>query len=302
MTRPVAFVGLGEMGGPMAEHFLRAGRTVTGYNRTPGRADWLVELGLTRASTPRDAAASAEVVFVSVFDDAALESVMTGADGVAAGLAPGAIVVETSTVRPSTSERLADVVAERGATLLRAPVSGNPVVVRAAQLTFLCSGPRAAFDAVADELDVVGKASHYLGPGEEARSAKLALNLMIACSMQMMAEALTFAERSGIDRSAMLELMQASAVGSPFVAYKSQPLIDDDYDPTFTVGGLRKDLALLLEASRSLAVPLPAAALVDQLLAACEGYGWGELDFSALVLLERTMALGPDAVPVGSLR
>ncbi|HJU48388.1 MAG TPA: NAD(P)-dependent oxidoreductase [Gaiellaceae bacterium] len=295
--RVAGFVGLGEMGGPMARNLLAAGWEVHGYNRTRERAEWLVEHGLTPVDTPRAAAEASSTILVSVFDDEALETVMLGADGLVAGLREGDVVVEMSTVRAETSERLEPHVAARGASLLRAPVSGNPVVVRAGQLTFLCSGDRRAFDAVQDVFDVLGTATRYLGGGEEARYAKLALNLMIACSMQMIAEALTFAERAGIDRGAMLDLMQSSAVGSPFVRYKAQPLLDDDYDVTFSVRGMRKDLGMLLEASRELTVPLPAASLVDQLLAACDGLGWGELDFATLVLLERTQTFGAEAVP-----
>jgi 3-hydroxyisobutyrate dehydrogenase-like beta-hydroxyacid dehydrogenase len=285
-----AFVGLGLMGGPMATRLLEAGWELHGYNRTRERAAPLVERGLQQVNTPRDAAAAAATVVVSMYDDDALDAVIGGDDGILAGVRSGATIVDTSTVRPSTSERLAARVAERDASLLHAPVSGNPVAVAAGNLTFLCSGDRADFDAQRGLFEAIGRASHYLGPGEEARYAKLALNLMIANSMQMLAEALVLTQRAGLPPAAMLEMTQQSAVGSPFVAYKAGPLIEEDYSPTFTVEAMRKDMEMLFEVSGELGVPVPASRVVDELLAECEELGWGERDFASLVALERKRA------------
>jgi 3-hydroxyisobutyrate dehydrogenase-like beta-hydroxyacid dehydrogenase len=208
---------------------------------------------------------------------------------VAAGCRHGSVVVETSTVSPAASRRAADAVAEAGGTLLRAAVSGNPVLVRAATITFLCSGERAAYERCGPLFELLGKAAFHLGEGEEARYAKLAVNLMVAGSMQLMAETLGLAEAAGLDRRTMLEVLGSSAIGSPFVAYKTDPLVEGDYSPTFSVDGLRKDLRLVLDAAGDLRVPLALTGVVDQLLAACQGMGWGDLDLAALVLLEQRL-------------
>lgn len=283
-VRSAGFLGLGRMGGAMARNLLDAGWRLTGWNRTASRCAPLVERGMAQAATPREAAAAADTVVVSLFDDRALLDVLEGEDGVAAGCGPGTVVVETSTVAASTSDRVARAVEERGATLLRAPVSGNTVVAEAGNLAFLCSGDRAAFDRCAELFDVLGKSARWLGDSEEARYAKLALNLVIAGTTQLIAEALGLTEAAGIERREMLELMQESAVGSPFVAYKTEPLVAGDYSATFTVDGMRKDLRLLFDAAAEAGgVPLPVAGLTDQLLAACQGLGWGEQDFAVLV-------------------
>jgi 3-hydroxyisobutyrate dehydrogenase-like beta-hydroxyacid dehydrogenase len=274
------------MGGPMAANLLDAGWEVIGYNRTASRADWLVERGLDARPTPAQAVAPLTVV--SVYDDEALLAVVEGDAGLAAGCGPGTVIVETSTVRPKTSARAADAIAATGGTLLRAPVSGNTTVAEAANLTFLCSGEGFAYERCLELFGVLGRAHHYLGPGEEARYAKLALNLMIAGSMQLLAEALAAAEAAGIERRPMLELIGASAVGSPLVGYKTEPLIAEDYSATFSVNAMRKDLSLLFETVTELEVSLPATNLVDELLAACQENGWAEADIAALDLLQRS--------------
>jgi 3-hydroxyisobutyrate dehydrogenase-like beta-hydroxyacid dehydrogenase len=273
------------MGSAMAANLLEAGWEVIGYNRTASRAEPLVERGLEARASPAEAVAPLTVV--SMFDDEALVAVVEGESGLAAGAGPGTLIVETSTIHPGTSSRVAEAIAATGGTLLRAPVSGNTTVAEAANLTFLCSGERSAYERCFDLFEVLGRAHHYLGPGEEARYAKLALNLMIAGSMQLLAEALSVVEAAGIERRPMLELIGESAVGSPLVAYKTDPLVAGDYSPTFSVNGMRKDLSLLFEAGEELAVALPATELVDELLAACQEEGWAEADFAALDLLQR---------------
>ena len=296
--RRVGFVGLGTMGAPMAQHPLEAGWAVVGWNRTPERAQAVWDAGAERRPTPRAVAEAVELVVVSQYDDDALLAVVEGPDGVAAGCRPCSVVVETSTVSPAASRSAAAAVAERGGTLLRAPVSGNPVLVRAATVTFMCSGERAAYERCLPLFDLLGKAAFHLGEGEEARYAKLAVNLMVAGTMQLMAETLGLAEAAGLDRRAMLEVLSQSAIGSPFVAYKTDPLVAGDYSPTFSVDGLRKDLRLVIDVAGDARVPLPVTGLVDQLLAACQGAGWGHLDLAALVLLEQRLRGADDELAV----
>lgn len=286
--RRIGFVGLGGMGGPMASNLLAAGFPVAGYNRTASKAEALAAAGLEPRATA--GAAVEAITFLSLYDDDALMAVLEGPDGVAAACSAQTVVVDTSTVGPATSARAAELVGARGAAFLRCPVSGGVALARTAKISLLCSGPRAAYEACAEPFAAIGKSSRYLGEGEESRYAKLALNGMIATSMQMIAEALSVAEAAGLDRAEMLELMADSAVGSPFVAYKASPLLAGDYSPTFPVEGLRDDLRLLFDVCDDLGVPVPAVGLVDGLLRACEANGWAELDFAALYLLQRRLA------------
>jgi 3-hydroxyisobutyrate dehydrogenase-like beta-hydroxyacid dehydrogenase len=283
----VGFVGLGRMGGAMAGHLLEEGASVTGWNRTASRASGLVAKGLHLVGTPREAVL--DLVVVSVFDGDALIDVVEGPDGIAAGSLEGTVVIDTTTLLPEPSLVAARSIEAAGGTLLRAPVSGNTVLAARGDLSFLCSGDRAAYEHCAPLFEVLGRAHAWIGNDEEARVAKLALNLMIAGSMQLIAEALSFAESGGVERSAMLDVMKASAVGSPFVDYKADPLLADDYSPTFTVSAMRRDLHLLFELAQNSDQPLPVSGLVDQLLAACEGLGWKGADFAALYPLIRKL-------------
>jgi 3-hydroxyisobutyrate dehydrogenase-like beta-hydroxyacid dehydrogenase len=275
------------MGEAMAGHMLGEGASVTGWNRTASRASELVAKGLDLVATPREAVL--DLVVVSVFDGDALGAVVEGPNGIAAGPLEGVVVVDTTTLLPEASRRAATAIEAAGGRLLRAPVSGNTVLAARGDLSFLCSGDRAAYERCAPLFEVLGRAHAWVGGDEEARVAKLGLNLMIAGSMQLIAEALSFAESCGVERSAMLDVMKASAVGSPFVDYKADPLLADDYSPTFTVSAMRRDLHLLFELAQESDQPLPVSGLVDQLLAACQGLGWDGADFASLYPLIRKL-------------
>ena len=174
-------------------------------------------------------------------------------------------------------------------------MSGNPSVVEAGRLTILVSGDPAALDDVRPVLEAIGPTLFHLGPGEEARVMKLALAIMIGTSAQMLAEALTLGEANGLDRAQMLEVIGASAVGSPFVGYKSGPLIADDYRSTFSSHLMYKDLRLVIASANAAGVPVPVTALVQQLVQGCIGAGMGELDFMALLpRLQREAGLRGD--------
>jgi 3-hydroxyisobutyrate dehydrogenase-like beta-hydroxyacid dehydrogenase len=288
--RQIAFVGLGTMAGQMAAHPLASGWEVTGYNRTAARAAPLAQQGLRQCDTPRQAAAAAALVVISMFDDNALRSVADGPDGFVAGVRPGTVVVETSTVRAETGAWLKDAVGERGGRYLAAPVSGNATVAAAGELTFLCSGDRVAFDAAQPFFALAGRSAIFLGSEEQARAAKLAINLVLAGTMQLIAEALRIGAGEGLSGEALLRALSASVVGSRFIEYKTGPLLADDYTPTFSVLGMIKDVALARAAAGD--ADLPIADTVAIQLDRCVSHGWGELDFAALVRLLRPSSLG----------
>ena len=279
----IGVVGLGRMGEPIARRLLGSGHEVTVFNRTSGRADGLVERGARRAGSPGDVWQSADACITMIADDEALQAVMLGDDGLLRGGPPGRVVIDMSTVSVGASQAVAEEAKAAGIGYLRAPVSGNPSVVEAGNLTIMVSGGEEAFERLEPALRDVGPNVFYLGPGEEARVMKLALNLMVAGTAELMAEALVLGEASGLDRATMLEVTGTSAVGSPFVKYKTAALVADDYSATFTSSMMHKDLSLALEAGQAVAVPLPVTALVSRLFQECISAGMGDMDLMALL-------------------
>jgi len=279
----VAVVGLGKMGEPIARRLLAAGHDLTVHNRTPERAAALVDQGARLAASPHDVWEHAEVAITMILDDAALRAVTTGGGGLLDAPSGDRVLVDMSTVSVAVSAEVAAAAEASGVAYLRAPVSGNPSVVEAGNLGIIVSGAKATFDRVEPLLRDIGPNVFYLGPGEEARVMKLALQVFIAGTAQLLAEALVLGEANGLDRAGMLEVLGASAVGSPFVKYKSAPLVADDYSSTFTSNAMFKDLSLLLECANGAGVPLPVSALVQQLVIGCISAGMGEDDFMALL-------------------
>jgi 3-hydroxyisobutyrate dehydrogenase-like beta-hydroxyacid dehydrogenase len=278
----VAVIGLGKLGEAIARRLLAAGHELVVWNRSPGRADSLAEAGARVADTPA-ACAEAELAITMVLDDDALLAVTLGDDGVLAGKAGGErALVDMSTVSVGASRRVAEAAAA-GVGYLRAPVSGNPSVVEAGNLGIMVSGDAELFRRFEPVLRDIGPNVFHVGEAEEARVLKLALNLMIAGTSQLIAEALVLGEAHGLDRATMLEVMGTSAVGSPFVKYKTASLVADDYTATFTSSAMFKDLALALGAGHDAHIPLPVTAAVQQLFEACIASGMGESDVMAVL-------------------
>jgi 3-hydroxyisobutyrate dehydrogenase-like beta-hydroxyacid dehydrogenase len=281
------------MGTAMAERVLDAGFPLVVYNRTPAKADALVARGADVASSAADLAGQVEVVFTSLADDQALEAV---AGQMIAAAPAGTVFVDTSTVSPDVSARVAALAEAASVDYLRAPVSGNPTVVRAGNLRFIVSGERETLERVEPVLKAIGAVVHYVGEGEQARIVKLAINLMIAGLGQLMSEALVLAEASGVSRSDMLDVMEDSAVGAPFVKYKKEPLIRDDFSATFTTTLMEKDIDLVLDVAEQAGVELPVAREMKTLLRATAEAGYADDDFIALFLNLRSASLDQEVV------
>lgn len=281
-ARPaVGLIGLGKMGSAFAERLLDAGFDLKVFNRTAGRATPFAARGATVADSAAGLAAEVDVVLTSLSDDHAFESV---AESVVASARPGTALVDLSTVSTDVSARVAALAEPAGIEYLRAPVSGNPGVVRAGNVAFIVSGPPTAYDRAEPVLGAIGATVHVVGDAEQARIVKLAINLMIAGIAQLMAEALVLGERSGVSRSDLLETMGDSAVGAPFVKYKTEPLLRDDYSATFTTNLMEKDIDLALDAAEAAGVRLPFALEVKELLRGTIEAGHGDDDFMALFL------------------
>ncbi len=275
------------MGTAFAERLLDAGYPLVVHNRTRERAEALVPRGAVVAATVDELAGQADVIVTSLADDEALEAV--GAQIVDAAR-PGSILVDTSTVSPQASARIAERAEAASVGYLRAPVSGNPSVVRAGNLSFIVSGPREVLDRVAPVIGAIGPNVRHVGDDEQARIVKLAINLVIGGLAELMAEALVLGEASGVSRAALLEVMGASAVGAPFVKYKTEALLRDDYSATFTTALMEKDVDLILEAADTAGVELPIANEMKAVLRSAIEAGYGDDDFMALFPFLRSSA------------
>jgi 3-hydroxyisobutyrate dehydrogenase-like beta-hydroxyacid dehydrogenase len=267
------------MGAAVAERLLDAGYPLTVYNRTRRKAEPLAGRGATVADSAAVLAEGADVVLTSLSDDDALEAV---AGEVVAAAREGATLVDMSTVSPAASARVAVAAEAASVEYVRAPVSGNPSVVRAGTLSFVVSGPRAALERVEHVIRAIGPTVHYVGEGEQARVVKLALNLMIAGLAQLMSEALVLGETAGVSRAALLEVMGSSAAGAPFVRYKTEPLLRDDYTATFTMALMEKDLDLVLDVAGAAGLDLPVANELKALVRSASDAGHSDEDFMAL--------------------
>ena len=289
----VGLIGLGNMGTAFAERLLDGGYDLLVYNRTAAKADPLAARGAAVADTAEELAERVDVVLTSLPNDEALESV---AEEVVGAMRPDGVLVDLSTVSPGASARVAGLAEEASVAYLWAPVSGNPTVVRSGNLSFIVSGPREALDRVEPVLKTIGPTVHYVGDAEQARIVKLALNLMIAGLAQLMSEALVLAEASDVSRQDLLETMGSSAVGAPFVKYKTEPLLHDDFSATFTTALMEKDIDLILDAAKQAGLELPVAQEMKSLLRATAEAGYANDDFMALYLRQRSASLDQEVV------
>ncbi len=286
----IHFIGVGKMGLPMAGHLRKAAHEVTVSDLDAGRLALARAQGLATDEAPA-AIKSAEVVFSSLPRDDALLGVSRM---VAAHAPPGLVYVDTSTVSPRASAAAAVLLESAGVQYLRCSVSGNNNMAEAAQLTMMASGPRAAYDRVQPLLTHFGQHVFYLGGAEQARLMKLVVNLMIAQTSAMLAEALTLGRKGGLDWNDMWQVLSASAVASPILKAKAVQLSRRDFTPTFTVEQMLKDLGLILGAAADSDVPLPQTAMTQQLMRSAVAQGDGQQDYAAIIKsVERSAALPP---------
>lgn len=299
--RTTAWIGLGKLGLPMAARLAAGGWSVTGFDRDNARLTLGAERGIAPASDVAEAVADRAVVFASLPDDRALHAAILAEGGLLSAMARGSVLVETSTVSIGASRAVAEAAAERGIGYLRSPVSGNPVSAEAGALSALVSGPKETFDAVRPLMATFTKSQAWLGEDEQGRVAKLAINLMIAVSAGMMAEALALARRGGIDWQDMLSVMEDSAVGSPMVKYKCAPLKERDFTSTFSGRQLAKDLDLILDCARTadVPVPVPLAGQMREMYSALIAQGDGDADYIATVRHVERLAALPPITPSG---
>lgn len=283
----IGFIGIGKMGLPMARHLAAAGHSVEGFDLSPAVLEAAREAGLKTAGSLAAATAGKDVVFSSLPHDAAFEAV---AAQLAELAAPGTLYIDTSTVSPQASARVAALLAKRDIPYLRVTVSGNNKMAEAAQLTALVSGPAAAYAVAEPLLAALGPARFYLGEAEQARLMKLVVNLMIGLTSGMLAEALALGAKGGLKWQDMWSVITASAVAAPIVKAKSAQLVENDYTPTFTVDQMLKDVGLILDAGADLRVPLSLTALLGQMLQGAAAQGMAGDDYAAVIKSARLAA------------
>ncbi len=266
----IGWIGLGRMGEPMAAFLLKAGHQVSVWNRTKAKAEPLAKLGATLVETPA-ALAGCDVVFLMVSTGKDVDQVCFGRDGVASG-GKGKlpkIFVDCSSISAEESAACRARLAELGAELIAAPVSGNAKVVKAGKLSAVASGPKAAYDVVEPYIKAFApRGVSYVGDGELSRFCKIAHNVMLGVVIQNLCEITILAQKAGVPRHAFLEFMNNGVMGSMFTRYKSNALVNLDWTTTFTPELLRKDLDLGLEAGRRLDVPMPVTAATREALQA----------------------------------
>ena len=283
-SQPVAFLGLGVMGHPMAGHLARAGHRVKVYNRTAAKATaWAAEYSGAAAPTPKAAALGADIVFCCVGNDDDLRSVVLGEQGAFAGMKPGAVFVDHTTASAAVARELSAEARANGLQFIDAPVSGGNLGAVNGTLTVMCGGDAAAFQAMQPVAMAFAKAMTLLGDSGAGQLAKMVNQTAIAGLLQGLAEAIAFGERAGLDMNAVLAVISKGAAQSWQMDVRGPTMIDDQFDFGFAVDWMRKDLGLVLDEARRNGARLPVTALVDQFYADLQAQGQGRQDTSSLV-------------------
>jgi 3-hydroxyisobutyrate dehydrogenase-like beta-hydroxyacid dehydrogenase len=278
----LGYIGLGVMGGQMVERLMNHGHTVTGYNRTRGKAQWLIDKGMQFADTPRGVAEAADVIFSMVTNSSALEHVAHGPDGIVAGIGAGKVLIDMSTVSPGVSKSLAAKVREKGADMVDAPVSGSVITLQQGKLSVMVGGSEETFERVKPLLLDVGPKVTHVGENGLALVMKIATNLSLAVQMLAFSEGVLLAEKSGIPREVAVDVITHSAVASPMVQYRGPMVLNMPAEAWFNVNMMQKDMLLALELGRHVDVPLPTTAAANEMLTAARAMGLAERDFAIM--------------------
>ena len=278
----VGFIGLGVMGSQMVNRLLSKGHTVTGYNRTRAKAQWLVEKGMQWADSPRAVASAAEYTLAMVTNDAALQAITEGPAGLLAGLSTGKIFIDLSTVSPAVSRALAARVRAAGADMVDSPVSGSVITLEEGKLSVMVGGRKETFEAVKPLLLDIGPKVTYVGDNGLALSMKIAINLSLAVQMLAFSEGVLLAEKSGIAREVAVDVLTHSAVASPMIQYRGPFVLQQPEEAWFDVNMMQKDMVLAMDLGRQLGVPLPTTAVSNEILTSARAMGFTKYDFACM--------------------
>ena len=290
MAQSIGFIGLGIMGQPMALNLAKAGYKLAVYNRTRSKAEPLERAGARVVSSPAEAAREADVIITIVSDSAAVEEVVSGKGGVLETIRPGAVLIDSSTISPVVSRKLACHVAGKGAHMLDAPVTGSKHGAEKGELIFMIGGEREALDRVMEVLKVLGKKHIYCGENGKGLAAKLAMNSILATTIAIFSEGFVAATKAGVNPQALLEIMQSSLARSAIVDFKAPFVFRGDFTPYFPLKLMHKDLELAMEAAYAQNFPMPVTAAVKEVYGAAKAQGKGDLDYAAVITFFEEMA------------
>lgn len=277
----IGFCGLGDMGSLIVPRLIAAGHRVTGWNRTASKAKELVAQGMIWADSPRAAAAASDIVFSIVTDGAAVKAVALGADGVIAGLKPGGVHIDMSTISPAVSREVASVFRDKELIMLDAPISGSPITVAQGNASIMVGGDQAAFERVRPVLLAIGPKVTRIGANGLACQMKIAVNLLLMVEVIAFGEAVALAEKGGVARDVALDAVLKSVAASPVLGYRGPFILEGGMPekPLADVTLQQKDMLLALELARTLGSPTPLAAAANEMMNACRGLGIDHRDF-----------------------
>ena len=278
----LGFIGLGVMGGNMVARLLEKGHTVTGYNRTRAKAQWLIDRGMKFAESPKAVSEASDITFSMVTNSAALAAVTDGPDGLLAGITPGKFHIDMSTVSPEVSRALAVKVREKGADMIDAPVSGSVITLQQGKLSVMVGGRKETFETLKPLLLDVGPKVTHVGDNGLALSMKIAVNLQLQVQMMAFCEGVLLAEKSGIPREVAVDVMVHSAIASPMIQYRGPFVLRQPPEAWFDCNMMQKDMLLAMDMGRKLNGPLPTTAVSNEFLTAARGMGWEKLDFAVV--------------------
>lgn len=278
----LGFIGLGKMGGRVAKRLVDAGHTVTGYNRTKSKAQWLLDAGMQWGESPRQVAEKSDVIFSMVTNTVALHEILHGDDGILTALTPGEVYIDMSTISASASREVAAQITEKGAHMLDAPVSGNVIHVEQGTVSMIVGGERAIFEQVLPILLNITPKVTYVGGNGQAIVMKIAINLSLSTQFLGFCEGILLAEKNGIPRATAVEAWRNSALASPATWHRAPFILEKPAEIWFDVNMMQKDLLLALELGRTSNVPLPSVALSNELLTAARAMGMAKEDFAVM--------------------
>ncbi len=288
--KKIGFIGLGTMGLPMAGHLLKNGYEVIAYNRTKNKADALEKEGAFIASSPEEVATKSEIVFTMLTADQSVEEVILGEKGIIKGSHPGLIVVDSSTISPNTSKKVAETLLKKGIEMLDAPVTGSEPQAIEGILTFMVGGKKEIYEKCEPLFYVMGKQAYYMGETGSGSYTKLANNTMGAINLLSFSEAITMAVKSGVDPELFIKVVSGGGAKSGMMENKGPKVLNRDFSPNFKTDLIYKDLGLATDVAKELELPTPVLSLVKEMFQMARAKGYGGEDMSAVIKLYEELA------------
>jgi len=290
MAPRIGFIGLGIMGKPMARNLIKAGFPLTVHNRSRGKVDELVREGAIAAGSPREVAAGVDIIITMLPNSPDVEAVALGSNGIKEGARSGQLLIDMSTINPIVSQKIAKELEPKGMAMVDAPVSGGEKGAIEGTLSIMAGGKSEDFERALPVFNALGKTITHMGPLGAGGFTKLANQIIVAINLTAIGEALVFGTKAGVDPQKMVRALAGGLAGSKCLDQKSEKILGGDFAPGFKIDLHFKDLNLIQDAARSVGVPIPIAAFVEQLFAALRVRGRGGLDHSAVITLFEDLA------------